>query len=164
MKEFKIEGCNKFTKYGNTIVTASSYKAALKKFVKENSIEEDLVEMTSKWIDINLPGVYGLELIGYADIIVKDMSTFLMMEKWYIVNKPEYKSETTCKDFVCKDANGYNLRTNSEVMCHIEENGEIHEYQGYVAETLPDNKIKINAEDRTIIVNANDCYTLECEF
>jgi hypothetical protein len=69
MKEFKIEGCNKFTKYGTTTVTASSYKAAFKKFIKENSIEEDFVEMTSKWIDINLPGVYSLGLIGYEDIM-----------------------------------------------------------------------------------------------
>ena len=161
MKEFRVEGLNKFAKYGTTTMTASSYKAAFNKFIKENGIEEEFVEMTQNWIDTNLPGVYGLELISYADIIVKNMSTFLMTEKWYIVNKPEYKAEAVCKDYICKDANGRRLRTNSEVMVIIND----QEYQGYVVETLPDNKIKINiTENRTIIVNANDCYTLECEF
>ena len=55
----------------------------------------------------------------------------------------------------------YDIFNHTGTTFNIEENGEIHEYQGYVTETLPDNKIKINAEDRTIIVNANDCYTLE---
>lgn len=157
MKEFKIEGINNFAKYGTTTIAASSYKAAFNKFIKENGIEEEFVEMTQNWIDTNLPGTYGLEIIKHIDIVVKNMSTFLMPEKWYIVNKPEYKAEAVCKDYICKDANGCRLYANSEVMAIID--GE--EYQGYVTETLPDNKIKINAEDRTIIVNANDCYTLE---
>lgn len=157
MKEFKIEGCNNFAKYQTKTITASSYKAAFNKFIKENGIEEEFVEMTQNWIDTNLPGTYGLELIKHIDIVVKNMSTFTMPEKWYIVNKPEYKAEAVCKDYICKDANGRRLRTNSEVMVIIND----QEYQGYVVETLPDNKIKINTEDRTIIVNANDCYTLE---
>lgn len=157
MKEFRIEGLKDFAKYGTTTIAASSYKAAFNKFIKENGIEEEFVEMTQNWIDTNLPGTYGLELIKHIDIVVKNMSIFTMPEKWYIVNKPEYKAEAVCKDYICKDANGRRLRTNSEVMVIIND----QEYQGYVVETLPDNKVKISAEDRTITIDAANCYNIE---
>ena len=183
MKEFKaeyrVEGHNKFAKYGSTIITASSHKEALAKFIKENGIkEEDFVEMTSEWIDINLPAVTCgyFQLKKYIDIAVRSIS-LSGLEVWYAINKPEYKN--VCDILVCKDANGNNIRPNFEIMCHIEENGEVHECHGYVVETLPDNKIKINitedrmlfeninnfnTEDRIMIVNAKDCHSLEFEF
>jgi len=55
-----------------------------------------------------------------------------------------------------RDHNGRKLKTNDEVMCIVE--GE--EYEGIVLEILPDNNVKVDAEERIMTLNGDDVYYL----
>ena len=144
-------------------IKATSHKAALEEYIKMNNLDVNFVEMTTKWVDENLPGVYGLDLVDKISFDVSpDNDDFGIDPRQYIVVDKDYKepNKPTTKKYKCKDSNGTTLHEDEEVMCHISEDGEINEYQGYVMETLPDNKVKVNAEERIMIVNASDVYSL----
>ena len=59
-----------------------------------------------------------------------------------------------------KDANGVDLNVNDDVMCLVPENNETSEYEGTILELLPENKIKVDAECRTFVLDASAVYSL----